>query len=909
MILSTYRIQFHPGYGFAALGHDAAYLRELGVGAVYASPICEARTGSTHGYDILDPNQIRSELGGQAAFIALTDRVHGLGLDWVQDIVPNHMALDAQNPYLGDVLVWGRKSPQSDVFSIDWEHPDPVLHGRLALPMLGEPYKEALETNRLQIGLEQGALWLCYFEHRFPLGPAGVQGVLEAALQRNEQPEVAQSLRQALENLATRGFEQGSGWLARQCAKHKALRQGLETTCAEMAPDKVHAILCQEAYVPLWWQTAALCLNYTRFFSINDLIRVRVENESVFERTHGLIGELVAQGRIQGLRVDHVDGLLRPGEYVQQLQRRHPAPIWVEKILAPEERLPQDWPVSGSTGYDFLYWSQALLTDPHGAEGLLQLFEDLGLGQSAQELVRGAKTQVLYAEFEGDLKNTAGALRRLAAQGVSGRDLLGSRLELALATVTIGLPVYRLYGRNASLHHQEQEALQTAIDAARVAHPELEPEIAFLHQVLSWQGIGGCDSQTRELWQDFWERFQQLASPVTAKGVEDTFVYRYFPLACAAEVGCEPSDPCRTPREFAAWMQKRLCRWPQAMNATATHDTKRGEDTRARLMALSEWSAYWQQHLPQWQELMAPLVEKMGTRQVPDTREQYLLLQTLLGTWPVETELEDTYTTRVQEYMTKALREAKYHTSWAEPQTEYEQAVQAFVARLVTSAEGAVFREAFIPFVREIAFGGMLNSLALVALKCLLPGIPDIYQGCEYWDLSLVDPDNRRPVDYERRRTTLAALQQALQRDVRQCWREVCKNWPDGRLKQLVLHLCLQTRHRFPDTFLHGEFVPLTVQGPRAENVFAFMRHYKSTWILAAVPRLPRAVAGARTWPVGDVWENTVVCVPRMTCGRWQCQLTGAERTTGAQIEAQVLFAELPLALWVGDREKGQCPI
>ncbi|MGM0645705.1 MAG: malto-oligosyltrehalose synthase [Thermodesulfobacteriota bacterium] len=908
MIHSTYRIQFHPGYGFAALEHDAAYLRDLGVAAVYASPIFEAQTGSTHGYDILDPNRIRPELGGQAAFATLTDRMQSLGLEWVQDIVPNHMALDAQNPYLFDVLLLGRKSTQSDVFSIDWEHPDPVLHGRLGLPLLGEPYKDALESGRLQLSVEQGALWVCYFEHRFPLSSGGVQKVLYAALQRRAQGEVARILTEAQDKLAAWSFAQGASWLARQCSQQESLQRILETTCAEMPPADLHTILCQEAYALLWWKTAALCLNYTRFFSINDLIRVRVEEESVFERTHELIDTLVAQGRIQGLRVDHVDGLLRPGEYVRRLQARHPVPIWVEKILAPEERLPQEWPVCGSTGYDFLYWSQALLTEPQGAQELLQLFARLGTGESAQEMVRDAKTQVLYAEFEGDLKNTAVKLRQLAAQCISGRDLLGSRLEAALAAVVIGLPVYRLYGHNASLSQQEQEALQTAVGAARATRPELEPEIAFVEQVLSWSGSDD-GPQTRELWQDFWERFQQLASPVTAKGVEDTFVYRYFPLACAAEVGCEPAEPSRPPHEFATWMQGRLCRWPQAMNATATHDTKRGEDTRARLVALSERSAHWQHHLPQWQALLAPLLKEVDGCQVPDTVEQYLLLQTLLGTWPVESDPEGTYTTRMQEYMTKALREAKRHTDWAKPHPDYEQAVQTFVARLLESPEGEPFREAFVPFVRDIAFGGMLNSLAQVVLKCLLPGIPDIYQGCEYWDLSLVDPDNRRPVDYERRRTTLASLQQALRADPWQCWREVCAHWPDGRLKQLVLHLCLQARHNFPDTFLHGEFLPLPVQGPRAENVFVFLRHYGSTWILAAVPRLSFAVAGSRTWPVGDVWEGTVVRMPRVTGGRWQCQLTGEGTTTGDQIEVQDLFAELPMALWVGERERGQCPI
>ena len=909
MIRSTYRVQLHPERGFASLDKDLEYLRDLGIHAVYASPVFEARPGSTHGYDIFDPTRIRGELGGADGFEAVLENARDLGLAWVQDIVPNHMALDSRNPFVRDVLAKGTESRYSGLFAINWEHPDPVFNGRLSLPVLGEPYAEALHSGRLHFEMENGHLVLAYFEHRFPLGPKGVRAILRETLPRLERGEVATLVTRALHLLADARFDQAAQWLAEQCAAKPDLEKALDRTCSEMAVGSRHSIIANEAYAPVWWKTAAVCLNYTRFFSINDLIRVRVEDPDVFQTTHTLLRDLLRRNRVQGLRVDHIDGLRAPKEYLHRLQTLGAGPVWVEKILGPEERLSQDWPIAGSTGYDFLAWTQGVLTDPAGAEAMRDDFARLNGDREPEALAFEAKEQVLYEEFEGDLHNVAAVLRQLAAHFPAGRDMLGSRLENALAAVLAGMPIYRLYGEHETLSGQESVAVDTAVARARDRRPELDNEIMFLESVLRWHGFTEVLPRARRLWRDFWQRFQQLASPLTAKGIEDTLLYRYFPVAASAEVGCEPSAPARTPAAFTDWMQNRVARWPRSMNTTATHDTKRGEDVRARLTALSEFHQEWQQMWPKWRELMEPLCETVGNVRTPDIAEQYFILQTLLGTWPLDHDPDASYTGRLQEYMYKALREAKRHSCWTAPDTEYEATVARFVHRLLEAPEGAPLRDALAPFAARIGFGGMLNGLAQVVLKCTLPGIPDVYQGCEYWDLSLVDPDNRRDVDFDRRRESLAAVRQAVQEDPVQCWWDVCATWTDSRIKQLLLHLCLQTRNRYPDPFVQGEFVSLSVEGEFQDHVLAFLRHYGHTWVLAALPRLPRGVAGAQAWPVGERWGETSIVLPRVTCGEWHCQLTGARHTTGQRLPVQQVFQELPLALWVTEREGGQCPV
>jgi (1->4)-alpha-D-glucan 1-alpha-D-glucosylmutase len=734
---STYRLQLTPGFGFAEAREILGYLEDLGVGDLYLSPIFEARKGSTHGYDVTDPNRVRAELGGEDAFRELALDAHRRGMGILLDIVPNHMAASVENAWWRDVLEHGRRSSYARFFDIDWERSVDGGADKVTLPVLGKPYDEALAAGDLELALENGRVVLVVEGAGLPLAP--------------------ETTAEAAELLAA--------------------LPGQEPSAAQ-----VPALLARQHWRLLHWRDADLEVNYRRFFAINDLVGVRVEDPEVFAATHELVRRLVEEELVTGLRVDHVDGLADPKEYLDRL--RHLAPecyIVVEKILARGERLPDDWPVQGTTGYDFLGMTNGLFVDPAGLAAIEAHYGRVtGMPADFDELAYRRKRAMARAPFAGEVAALTRRLETLAREDPRGVDLGEEILGRALVEATACLPVYRTYVRNRPLSRRDLDYLTLAILEGRRRAPDI-PDAAFdvLGSILTLEGpaavdpagAGGGDAIAVV------RRWQQLSGAIMAKGVEDTAFFRYNPVISLNEVGSDPAFGTVSRAEFATWLAERSMTWPHAMNATSTHDTKRSEDVRMRIAALSHVSDRWIERLDRWRGLNERHVEVVDGERAPSAAREISLYQTLLGAWPLEPGAIAEFRDRIAAYLPKAIREAKIRSRWEDPDTDYEGACVRFALKLLEGAEeveaawdteaGAVapevaarrpFLSEFVEFQKEVALRGAQASLELVALKTSSPGVPDFFQGTELPTLTLVDPDNRRPVDYTLRVRLLAEM-------------------------------------------------------------------------------------------------------------------------------------------------------
>ncbi|UVF21082.1 malto-oligosyltrehalose synthase [Microvirga terrae] len=909
---ATYRLQFHKDFTFDDAVKIVPYLAKLGISHVYSSPIQTAAPGSTHGYDIVDHSTINPELGGEAGFRRLSNALKEHGLKLLLDIVPNHMGVGGKdNGWWLSVLEWGQLSPVAQAFDIDWERPG--ADGKLVVPSLGGLYGEVLEEGELQLKFDaaEGSLSVWHWEHRFPIRPTTYPVVLDRALAILDDPAEAIELRRiterlrALENPTSRGGqddlpdegEQLKRDLAQAVGASPRLKKAIESAVAAVngvpgQPESfntLHRLLEAQAYRLSYWRVASSDINYRRFFDINTLAGIRVEIPEIFDKTHELIVRLVNEGLVHGLRIDHIDGLADPEGYTRALQQKVGPGFYVavEKILEPGEEL-RRWPVAGTSGYDVLNVIDGVLVNAEAGERFEHIYRQAsGLQGSYDELLKVAKVEITEKNFASELEALVSDIKAIADADRRTRDYTAFSLRRALIEIIAAFPVYRSYLGDAEPEVADMELIGETVRAAQRSSTLADRSVhAFVASAL----LGEAAADPADIHR-FRQRFQQLTGPVMAKSLEDTLFYRYGRLIALNEVGGDPGHFGLSPDAFHQANADRARNWPHAMIATATHDTKRGEDARARLLALSEMPEEWEQALELWREVAAPHLSQMDGVAAPDANDQVILLQALLGAWPQElVERLDgqqlaAFHERVNEYLTKALREAKRHTSWVAPNEAYEDAARKLLQVALDPATPILGR--FQPLARRLALLGMLNGLSRTVLKMTLPGVPDIYQGTEFWDLSLVDPDNRRPVDYEARMAALASNEPLA---------TLLKTWPDGRIKQHVLMRLLHDRAESPTLYAEGSYQPLSVEGEQTSRLIAFGRQHGETALAAVVPRLWGRLMPRDSQVVDpSAWGGTTVTLPH---GRWRNILTGDDIVIdGDRQQIASLMSPLPLVV------------
>ncbi|MGH7717933.1 MAG: malto-oligosyltrehalose synthase [Gemmatimonadaceae bacterium] len=920
-LTATYRLQLHKDFGLEKVREIVPYLHLLGISHVYSSPVLMARPGSTHGYDVVDPTRLDPELGTGEHWRAVISELHGRGMGWVLDIVPNHMGTGSANPFWENVLARGRESPYARWFDIDWE----AGNGKIVLPVLGDELDAVLERGELSLVRQDGKYRVRYFENSFPV----TAGNREWGVGNREGSE---------------------GWTRAEIAMLASVQPQTSSPIPHSqfpspGPD-LRAVLAAQHYRLTFWRRAWKEINYRRFFDINDLVALRTEDPAVFAETHRLVLRWVREGVLDGLRIDHIDGLLDPRGYLEALRKaigetpagaREPRfPIFVEKILSPGEHLRREWPVEGTTGYEFMNDLERIFIDPRGAAEVETLYRrvaritrpELDFGEVA---IRG-KLLVLRTSLEADVRRLAGLL------GATAREAREAIVQLIAC-----LPVYRTYLDPHTLvpDESDREVLARALACARertAAHPGA---LDALEDAL----LGGARARQRDelARPSFAARVQQTSGPATAKGVEDMALYRYVPLISLNEVGGDPGRPLE---EAVGALHRgnaeRAGAWPRALLATNTHDTKRSADVRARVDVLSEMPAEWARQVARWRRLNRPHRTRLRGRLAPDASTEYLLYQTLVGMWPLlvsataptddlvakgyyrvvglpERDTMETLRERVSAYMLKAAREAKAHTSWTDPNEEWEQALTRFIHGILSDAENAEhgmrreapasrvprsrrsrsFVSAITSFTFRIARPGMWNALARVLIHLGAPGTPDLYQGDELWSFALVDPDNRRPVDYALRRRLLEEVGQRFATggsERERLVREMVEAPQDGRVKLHVTHRALRARQEHPELFTRGDYLPLHAHGPAAIHVFAFARLTDHDAALIVAPRLTLTLLGDSSIasetdgesdaamtdrPLSllippDVWRETFLVLPAELGGlEWKCQLTG----------------------------------
>ncbi|HEX2026478.1 MAG TPA: malto-oligosyltrehalose synthase [Nitriliruptorales bacterium] len=914
---STYRLQLGPQCTFAEAAAVVDYLAALGVSDVYLSPILAAPRGSAHGYHVTDPTRLNPELGGPAGFAQLATTLdrHGAGL--LLDIVPNHLAASPDNPWWAHVLQHGRASPHATWFDIDWDGGD----GRVLLPILGRELDEVLDAGEVVAALDERGPHLRYHDTRLPLDPgsvgellAGCLAVLRAA--RGDHDTAVLELTRAVqlaERIPPRDIPQRREQrhaLAEQLAARlwavyggPTARAAVDEALRGVAGPSLRELLDAQAYRLAHWRSGRRELNYRRFFDITDLVGLRVEDAAVFAARHDLLLRLVADGTVTGLRVDHVDGLREPHGYLQRLQQEASRAagadsfyVVVEKILEGDEPLPPEWPVAGTTGYDFLTAANALWVDHDGLQRLGAAYTAFtGRPVAVADTLHRRKIDALTDLFPGEVDGLVRRLRRLAELVPDVPEIGEEALRGAVTAVTASFPVYRTYVRDEHLRPDDRAALQRAFADARTRHPEVDGRATvLLERVLMLDLPVGLGEAARDAWLDLVLRWQQLTGPAMAKGFEDTTFYIENRLTSLNEVGVDvhgivaphgaPGLHQRTARRAAAW--------PHTLNATSTHDTKRSEDVRARLQALSEVADAWATAVARWRERNEPHRSRVGQRTAPDRNEEWLLYQTLVGMWPLAAAKERSVRDRAKGFMEKAAREAKVNTSWLDQDRAYEAALLRFVDGVL---DDRGFVEELRAMVDRVALGGAVNALAQVVLRVAAPGVPDTYQGTELWDWSLVDPDNRRPVDYALRRRLLHQIR--ADGDLVAVADRARAGWRDGRVKLLTLCRSLTARNADAELFLAGSYEPLAADGARAQHVVAFARRHGDRWAVAVVPRLTVTLVPG-DWPLGDVWADTTVPLPHTHC---RDALTGRSlRADDGRLRLADALQHLPVALLTG---------
>jgi (1->4)-alpha-D-glucan 1-alpha-D-glucosylmutase len=920
-----YRLQFNGDFTFEDASRYAGYFSRLGITHIYASPVLKAREGSRHGYDVVDTRTLNPELGGLDQFEKLSSVLSSSGIGWMQDIVPNHMAFASGNRILMDLFEKGKRSNYYDFFDVDWDSPHESLKGKVLAPFLGDNYGNILEKGEIVLKYECGTLLASYYEHSYPLLLSSYPGVFEKAviMLKEEKGESASEVYKLMGALALfRNIDKSVD--AKDLYSHSShakkmlweiyvtepsINKCMDRSIRELnghegdpsSFDALDALLREQKFRFSFWKVATEELNYRRFFSINSLICLRMENEEVFERTHELIFSLVEKGYINALRIDHVDGLSCPFQYLSSVRRRFPdLYIVVEKILEKEESLPGAWPVQGTTGYDFLNMLNGLYCDTRNRSDFIKLYYKYTQRSILFENMLAEKKRLIIGKhMAGDIDNLARLLKEKAGTERKARDYTLYGLRRALVEIMAFFPVYRIYTEDRSNREEECEYLSFAVNRAKRSNPMLRNEMDFIAEIVTGAIKNGND-KADTAGRDFIKRFQQFTGPLMAKGFEDTVLYVYNKLISLNEVGGDPLSFGTSLELFSEYCRSRSDKTPYSINTTSTHDTKRGEDVRMRINVLSEIPGEWNEKLVKWRRLNRGKKKNIGGERLPDANDEYFFYQTLLGTYPPKAVSHgDRYVERIKSYVIKAVREAKVHTAWIEPDKDYEEAFISFAERVLDDNGENRFLEDFQEFSARISFYGMLNSLSQIAVKFTAPGVPDIYQGSELWDLALVDPDNRRVVDLSLRETYLREIEALRSGEVCRALTGYMERWQDGKIKMLLIRSLLAFRKEIPEVFSKGAFSLVETGGGYSYNIISFVRDNGKNGIITIAPRFLSEITCPGTFPLGKMWGDTVIKC-KVPAGSLLTDLvTGKEMRVPVDgiISVKDLFSEFPVGV------------
>ncbi|MGK5595334.1 MAG: malto-oligosyltrehalose synthase [Parachlamydiaceae bacterium] len=906
---ATYRVQFNKNFTFKQAIELVDYWRELGISHLYASPILKARQGSLHGYDTVDPEQINPDIGSEEDFLLLAKRLQESNMHILLDIVPNHMCISqAENKWWFDILEKGPTSIYADYFDIQWPSIKSINDQKIILPVLDQLYGKALESKKIQVRYHDGTFYIALYQYELPTNikswPMILSPILASLQQSSPDDKILIS---ELKNLIDNAEQVNDSQLIKKRLEQirqfyppfaKLLEEQLDAVNGQKGVassfEALESFLDRQFYRLCFWRVANEEINFRRFFDIIEYAGIRTELPKVYLATHKKMIELVKQGYVSGLRIDHIDGLWDPKNYLLQLQQSLGTSNYViaEKILTGDESLRKDWPLEGTVGYDYMNYINGLFIDSSRKQEFWDIYQKFtGVSTNVADLYYECKKLILDASLSSELYMLAHLLETIASRHRSSKDFTSKNLISALRAIIACFPVYRSYiqAQKHEVHEDDRLVIKTALRRARKRHSTIHDAVYdFIEEVLFLKHPEDLEEQWVEERGNFVMRFQQLTGPTMAKGIEDTAFYRFFPLSSLNEVGNELHRFGTSIEEFHKMNQTTMEKWPHTLLASTTHDTKRSEDVRARMNVLSELPSQWLEKLEEWQAMNASLKEEHHEELVPNCNEEYLLYQTLFGSWPLH-EMDEKalliYKERIKGYMEKAVREAKINSSWINPQPLYEQKIFKFLDKILKP--NSLFLKSFTRFATPLFDFGLLNSLAQALLKCSSPGAPDIYQGNEIWDFSLVDPDNRRPVDYLLRRQMLKDLPPL---------REMLQSPHDGRVKMFLIKKLLEFRKDNSLLFERGEYIPLNVKGPMARYVVAFMRKYENQSLIVITGRFfSHSMQNFNTQTPGDIWANTAVELTQYQENKTFYHLLFNETFTSLDLSA--LFSHLPLAV------------
>lgn len=869
--VSTYRVQLSPEYSFDDLKEILDYLESFGISTIYSAPFFQARESSSHGYDITNPFKINKQIGRLDVFRQISNSLKQKNMTWLQDIVPNHMAFDGDNIWLEDIFELGPDSAYYHYFDIDWEQ-----SGKVMAPFLGSPLEEVISNKELQLEVSKKGFLLVYFDHKYCAAARSYAVILGK--------DLGDKWEEKFKNISgdKEDWQELKEYFLREYAKDPELRDKIDRRVGEInaSEELLKKVLEEQFFRPAHWKETEQNINYRRFFTINDLICLRMEDPQVFDSYHRFIFQLCEEGLIHGLRIDHIDGLLDPKAYLEQLRERLGPDFYItiEKILEWDEKLPVHWPVEGTSGYGFLATVNQLLTNSRSQEEFFKAYQTLNpKHQDYHELVYSQKLFILEERMGGEYNN----LYKMAVD----LDLLESdkKNKDALGAFLGAFPVYRIYPEEYPLRKRQKKIIDSAYQTAVGHRSDLEKELGTIRNIFL-----GEAKKDRENMLHFLQRCQQFTGPLAAKGVEDTTYYIFNELISHNEVGDSPENFGLPVTGFHERMKLRMEDFPLSINATATHDTKRGEDSRMRLNVLSEIKEEWFEQVNKWRQIGGD-VRKYDA--VPDANEEYFIFQMLVGAWPYEEEPGEEFIERSTAYLQKVLREAKEHSSWAQPNEAYENKVYDFLKDLLKSSE---FTASFVPFHKKIALYGALKSLSQSLLKITAPGIPDIYQGTELWDLSYVDPDNRRPVDYQLRKEYLKEIESVASPEA---LFELKKTFSTGKIKMYCLHHALKLRQQIPHVFEEGEYMPLEVEGALATGIVAFARRSGEKTAVIVVPVMVVDLF-TEEMQIKDLPKDLKVVLPDAIKGSYTNIFTGEKLSTEALV-VKDLFNDFPIAVLI----------
>jgi malto-oligosyltrehalose synthase len=894
--ISTYRIQFNKSFTTRDLQNHLEYLALLGVGTIYASPVLEATPGSGHGYDVINPLKLNPEITDTDHFTELYEDLKEKKIGWLQDIVPNHMAYNPGNLWIMDVL---EKGPHSDYAGyFDFERDVPSDEKRVMVPFLGSNADDAILNNEIKLGFARGNFSVNYYDNIFP---ARFETLKELFEKSENMPE---SLQNTYDDYGIASMRSGSEFLNGKWEEFKKQLSGLYESKEDVKsfinrlltrvnekPEELIRILNSQYFELCFWQETERRINYRRFFTINGLICLRMEKDEVFGTYHRLIQELLNEGKIQGLRIDHIDGLNNPTEYLVKLRQMcgNETYIVAEKILEKDEDLPRFWPIQGNTGYDFLAIVNNLLTSTRDYDKLISLYSNITQRtMTPEELIYKNKHMILTTRMHGEWDNIFNYFNELGFIDYSSEIISHEEIKEALGEFMLACPVYRLYPQKFPLDRHNRNIVREIFEKALARNPALTPALELLSKIIL-TNFDNVDHDNRVC--NFFTRLMQFTGPLMAKGVEDTSMYQYNCFITHNEVGDAINASGITIEEFHKLMQERCQNWPYTMNTTSTHDTKRGEDVRARLNIISELPEEWEEMVNRWMQMNQRHKKRLDSGLLePSLSVEYFIYQTLLGTFPADGKSDETYAQRIDEYLVKALRESKRKVSWRSPDETYESTVCAFARKLLDPENE--FLSSFVSFQQKIVWGGVINSLMQLTLKCTCPGIPDIYQGTELWDLTLVDPDNRQDVDYEYRYHKLNEIIKSHQSDPAGTITELVKNHYDGNIKLWLTYRLLNIRRKYPDLFLWGDYVPLEVEGNFDAHVLAFARVYKGQYFVVAMPLFLASLAAHDSEQIFSETGlyNSFIRLPEDAPRHWVNMITGHETDHTNKIPLQGAF-------------------